>query len=279
MARPAWEAPRGSMTPVRYRIEDRREGADDTCTIAISPLDAPIADPSPGQFLMLYAFGVGEIPISVSACPADDGTIAHTIRSVGAVSRELSRFAPGAVIGVRGPFGSRWPLEVARGRQVIAIAGGIGLAPLRPALRHMRLRPTEFGPLSLLIGTRSPDRLLFRPEVEDWRSRFQVEVTVDVGDRSWRGEVGFVDRLVSRIELQRDAVAMVCGPEVMMRLVVRELIDAGLPPDRVYVAVERNMKCAVRQCGHCQLGPLFVCVQGSVLPWDLVGPLLEVRNL
>jgi NAD(P)H-flavin reductase len=250
MARPAWEPPRGPMTPVRYRIDDRQEGADDTCTVAISPLDSPIAEPRPGQFLMLYAFGVGEIPISVSACPAEDGTIAHTIRTVGAVSRELSRLSPGAVIGVRGPFGSMWPLDVARGHQVIAIAGGIGLAPLRPAMRHVRLHLADFGALSLLIGTRSPDRLLFRPEVEDWRSRFQVEVTVDVGDRSWRGDVGFVDRLVSRIDVHRDAVAMVCGPEVMMRLVVRELIDAGLPGNRVYVALERNMKCAVRQCGQ-----------------------------
>jgi NAD(P)H-flavin reductase len=267
------------MTPVRYRIDDRYEGADDTCTISISPLDTAIADPRPGQFLMLYGFGVGEIPISVSACPAEDGTIAHTIRSVGAVSRELSRLRPGGVIGVRGPFGSTWPLDLARGHPVIVVAGGIGLAPLRPALRYLRLNPADFGSLAVLIGTRSPDRLLFRPEIEDWRSRFQVEVTVDVGDRSWRGDVGFVDRLVSRVDVQPDAVAMVCGPEVMMRLVVRELLDAGISSSHVYVAMERNMKCAIQQCGRCQLGPVFVCVQGSILSWDVVGPLLSVSKL
>jgi len=267
------------MTPVRYRIDDRHDGADDTCTIAISPLDAPITNPRPGQFLMLYAFGVGEIPISVSACPAEDGTIAHTIRSVGAVSRELSRLRPGSVIGVRGPFGSTWPLEEALGHPVVMIAGGIGLAPLRPALRHLRLNLASFGPSALLVGTRSPDRLLFRPEIEDWRSKFQVEVTVDVGDRSWRGHVGFVDGLVSKIDVQPDAVAMVCGPEVMMRLVVRELLDAGMSSSRIFVAMERNMKCAIQHCGHCQLGPLFVCVDGSILPWSVVGPLLAVSKL
>lgn len=271
----------GPMTPLAYRVADRRDEAADVVTIDLVADGAAIDEPAPGQFTMLYAFGAGEAPISVSGCPADDGVLRHTVRAAGPVTRALCDLAPGDPVGVRGPYGTGWPLDAAAGRDVVVIAGGIGLAPLRPVVQRLVAERDRFERVALVAGTRTPDDLLFAAELTGWRGRFDldVEITVDTAPAGWRGDVGVVTELLPRVPFDPGrAVALACGPEVMMRVVARHLLAAGVSADRIHVSLERNMQCAVGHCGHCQLGPLFVCRDGPVATWAVAAPLLEVRR-
>ena len=278
-ARPS--PPTGPMVPRRYRVTDRRQETADTVTIALQPIDEPIDEPEPGQFTMLYAFGVGEVPISVSGCPRREGALLHTIRAVGATTRALCRLAPGSVVGVRGPFGAGWNVSRAEGSDVLVLGGGIGIAPLRPVVRDVLADRDRFGRVAVLLGTRTPADLPYASEIEEWRSRpdVHVAVTVDVAPRGWSGHVGLVTGLLDRLPVTlRSTTAFLCGPEVMIRVVARELVEAGAHAEGIFVSLERNMHCAVRQCGHCQLGPLFVCADGPVVSWAVAAPLLAVRR-
>ena len=272
----------GPMVPARYRVRDSTPETADTTTIALEPLDEPLPDPAPGQFHMLWSFGIGEVPVSVSGDHRSDGALLHTIRSVGAVTAALCRSGPGDVIGLRGPFGSTWGLEDAAGHDVVVLAGGIGLAPLRTAVARLLAERDRYGRVTVLVGARSPADLVFTRDLERWRDRFdaEVEVTVDHADPGWSGDVGVVTRLIPRASFDpENTVALVCGPEVMMRFAAEALVDAGVAPERIRVAMERNMKCAIGHCGHCQLQHLFICKDGSVLPYARVAPLLGVREL
>jgi NAD(P)H-flavin reductase len=264
------------MVPASYRVARRREETHDSWTLELEPVGAPLAALAPGQFAMLYAFGKGEVPISVSALPA-----VHTIRAVGMVSAALCAAEPGDVLGVRGPFGTAWPVEAAEGRDVVVLAGGIGLAPLRPVVHHLLAHRQRYGRVVVLYGGRSPEELLFTEELERWRAAgLEVDVTVDQAPAGWPGRVGVVTTLVPRAGFDpANSLAMVCGPEVMMRFAVAALADRGVPPEAVHVSLERSMKCAIRLCGHCQLGPEFICHDGAVFRWDRVEPLLRVREL
>jgi NAD(P)H-flavin reductase len=236
----------------------------------------------PGQFNMLYLFGVGEVPISVSGDPAASRSVVHTLRAVGAVTRGLCALREGAVLGVRGPYGAGWPLDEARGHDVVVIGGGIGLSPLRPAILHLLAHRADYGRVVVLHGAREPGEILHRKDLERWRSRFDVEVlvTVDRAPTGWRGHVGVVTTLVGRAGFDpRNTVALLCGPEIMMRFAARELVRRGMPTDHVYVSMERNMKCAVGLCGHCQLGADFVCRDGPVFPLPRVEPLWTMREI
>ncbi len=268
----------GPMTPVMHRVRDRRDEPDDTVTLFLEPVDAALPEPRPGQFNMLWAFGVGEAPISV----ADAGPVplVHTIRRVGAVTGALCDAQAGDAVGVRGPFGTGWDLASAAGRDVLVVAGGLGLAPLRPVIQHVLAHRTDYGRLVLLVGAREPGALLYRDELEAWRGRLdiEVEVTVDTAPPSWRGDVGLVTDLLRRAPVDRgSAVTFVCGPEIMMRFVAQAMVDAGADPGSVHVSLERNMQCAIGHCGHCQLGPAFVCKDGPVLAWSRIAPQLMVR--
>ena len=266
------------MVPVRYRVARRDQETADAVTLSLTPVDEPIGEPQPGQFTMLYAFGVGEVPISVSGCPGVEGELRHTIRAVGATTRALCRSRSGEMVGVRGPFGAGWPSPAA-GSDVVIVAGGIGLAPLRPVVRQLLANREQLGHVALLVGARTPDDVLFRGELDEWGTELHVGVTVDVAPRGWHGDVGVVSTLVDRLPFSvAGATAYVCGPEVMMRVVARGLVDAGTEARRLFVSLERNMHCAVRLCGHCQLGPLFVCADGPVVPWATAEPLLAVRR-
>jgi NAD(P)H-flavin reductase len=264
--------------PVPYRVARRRRETHDTWTLELEPAgDEAVADLGPGQFAMLYAFGAGEVPISVSALPS-----VHTVRAVGAVSSALCRAPRDEILGVRGPFGTTWPVEAAEGADVVVVAGGIGLAPLRPVVHHVLAHRERYGRVAVLYGGRSPEELLYTAELERWRGRFDVDVDVSVDQAAagWRGRVGVVTNLIPRAGFDPDhTVAMICGPEVMMRFAVAALREQGVPPDAIYVSLERSMKCAVGLCGHCQLGPVFVCKDGPVFRWDAVEPLLRVREL
>ena len=270
------------MIPSRYGVRRRRRELADTITLALEPLDGPALRYEPGQFNMLYAFGVGEVPISISGDPDAGGPLLHTVRAAGAVTRRLCAARPGDVLGVRGPFGTGWDLGRAAGRDVVVIAGGIGLAPLRPAVYRLLAERERYGRITVLVGARSPDTLLYARELRAWRGRFDidVEVTVDHAEHGWRGHVGVVSELLEGVPLDpARTVGLVCGPEVMMRLAARALVDRGVPSPAVRVSLERNMKCAIGHCGHCQLGPVMVCRDGAVFDYHQVASLLAIREV
>jgi NAD(P)H-flavin reductase len=274
-------ASHGAMTPEPYRVVSRAPETADTWTLLLEPLGAPIV-PAPGQFNMLYAFGVGEVPISTSAAPEPGGELVHTIRAVGPVSRALCATEPGDVIGVRGPFGTTWPLEEARGGDLVIVAGGIGLAPVRPAIYHGLTHRDDYGSFCLLVGARTPSDLLYVRELEDWRGRFDVEVgvTVDSAVGDWHGRVGVVPRLIPGAAFDPAvATAIVVGPEIMMTFTAKALLDRGMAKERIYVSMERNMRCGLGHCGHCQLGPVLICRDGPVFRYEEMEALMEVREL
>jgi NAD(P)H-flavin reductase len=268
------------MVPRPSRIRRVRRESAETFTLELAADDvAPFA---PGQFNMLYVFGVGEAAISLSGDPARPDTLVHTTRAVGTVTRAMQRLHRGAALGVRGPFGTGWPLAEARGKDVVLIAGGIGLAPLRPVLYAIVARRREFGRVTLLYGARGPEDVLYGRELERWRDRgaITVAVTLDHATRGWVGDVGVVTTLVPRASFDpTNVVALVCGPEIMMRFAAQALAARGVPDERIFVSLERNMKCALGWCGHCQLGPAFVCKDGPVFPYARVQRLLTVREL
>lgn len=274
---------RPAMQPVAGRVLSVLKETHDTFTLHIEP---PAGDPvsafQPGQFSMLYVHGVGELPISISGDPARREHLTYTIRSVGQVTYQLVTRQPGDQVGLRGPFGTSWPLSEARGKSLLIVAGGIGLAPLRPAIYHVLRHRGDYNRLVILYGGRSPRDLLYRKEFAAWGllPDTQALATVDYGGVSWRGHVGVVTSIFRHVRMQPDdTVAMLCGPEIMMRYASRELESRGIPPSRIYVSMERNMKCAVGFCGHCQLGPYFVCKDGPVFPFTRIKPYLDQYEL
>ncbi len=269
------------MVPQIAHVRRRRHDAPDAWTLELDMANGERFLYAPGQFNMLTAFGVGEAAISVSGDPAE-GPLIHTIRAVGPVSKALSQLGVGDPIGVRGPFGVGWPMAQAEGKDVVVVAGGLGLAPLRPALYRLLRERARYGRVTLLFGARRPEDILFRQEVERWRGRLDidVEVTVDHATDEWRGHVGVVTNLISRLDTDPSkTVAMVCGPEVMMRFVAMALIDKGLGEETIHLSMERNMKCAIGHCGHCQLGATFICRDGPVFTYARLKPLLAVKEL
>ncbi|HET9016457.1 MAG TPA: FAD/NAD(P)-binding protein [Thermomicrobiaceae bacterium] len=269
------------MVPRRFGVGRVRRETHDTVTLELRSTDGLGLPFAPGQFTMLYPFGAGEVPISISGDPARPDTLVHTVRAVGAATRAICALRPGEMLGVRGPLGRGWPVPEAEGSDVVVVAGGIGLAPLRPALYALLATRERYGSIILLYGARTPSDLLYTRELERWRGRFDldVEVTVDRGDEGWRGNVGVVTRLFDRVRFDpAHAVALMCGPEVMMRFTVRELERLGVTDDRVYLSMERDMRCGVGLCGHCQLGSRFVCLDGPVFRYDEVRPLIAIQE-
>jgi NAD(P)H-flavin reductase len=273
--------PRSAMTPMSYRVVGRRVESADVVTLQLEANDGSRLRFAAGQFNMLYAYAVGEVAISISANPLGDGPIAHTVRNVGTVSRALCRLQIGDTLGLRGPFGSDWGLDSAAGSDLVIVAGGIGLAPLRSVITQVIVQRARFGTVEIVVGTRSPEELAFKEEVETWRARadLAVHVTVDRATPGWHGTVGVVTTVLPRVHVDPDAIALICGPEVMMRFTALALMERGMAASRIRVSMERNMQCAIAQCGHCQLGSAFVCADGPVFTWEQVEPLLAVRQL
>jgi NAD(P)H-flavin reductase len=271
------------MWPRPFVVRHATRETGDTFDLVLAAPDGAAAVPfMPGQFNMLYVFGVGEVPISISGDPAGSELLVHTIRAVGAVTRALQKLGKGDVVGVRGPYGSAWPVGQAQGHDVVIVAGGIGLAPLRPAIYHLLLHRGLYGRVVVLYGARTPRDLLFTRELREWRGRFdiEVEVTVDRATTEWQGAVGVVTKLVSRSPFDAaSAMAFVCGPEVMIRFSVMALETRGVPPSQVFVSLERNMKCGIGLCGHCQFGPHFICKDGPVFRYDRTLPFFGMREV
>jgi len=266
-----------------FRLLRTRRDTDDTFTIELMPAEGGSEFAfQPGQFNMLYVFGVGEVPISISGDPGKTNVLVHTTRAVGAVTRAMKNLKPGDVIGIRGPYGTPWPVKKAEGSDVIIVAGGIGLAPLRSSIYHLLSNRSSYGKVVLLYGTRTPGDILYKKELEKWRSRFdfEVHISVDRSIGSWRGNVGVVTTLIPKAPFSAsNSIAMICGPEIMMRYTVQELNKRGLTYDRIFVSMERNMKCGVGLCGHCQYGPKFICKDGAVFSFESIKDWFMKREL
>jgi len=236
----------------------------------------------PGQFNMLYLPGAGESAISMSGDSDSHEVVDHTIRIAGNVTRGLTDLRPGDTLGLRGPFGSSWPMDQCIGRDVVLVTGGIGLPPLRPVIYQLLREREKYGQLHLLYGARSPETLLFQHQYDEWTQQgLVVHLTVDRSAPGWDRNVGVVTILLERLQSfdPRNTVLMCCGPEVMMRFVARTAFERGMSPTRIWVSTERNMNCAIGLCGHCQLGPAFICKDGPVFRYDNISPYLIVDGL
>ncbi len=262
------------LTPVPCRIKKVIRETEDVFTFEIEPpMEFGKFDFLPGQFTMLYIFGTGEVPISISGDPAKRESLTHTVRAVGTVTKAMCKLKTGDMLGVRGAFGSNWQIAENVGKDIILVAGGIGLAPLRPVIYHILNHRELYGRVFIFLGARTPRDLIFREELEKWRGRFdlEVEITVDSGVEDWRGNVGFVTNLIQNEQFdETKSVAMICGPEIMMRFAAAELRKRNIKSEQIYVSMERNMKCAIGFCGRCQLQEEFVCKDGAVFRLDVI---------
>jgi NAD(P)H-flavin reductase len=269
--------------PLPYRINALKRETHDTVTLVLESAGSKSEfEFEPGQFNMLYAFGMGEVPISISGNPANTKSILHTIRKAGKITQYMTSQKRGDIIGVRGPYGNGWPCRDSLGKDIVIIAGGIGLAPLRPAIYHLLDNRGRYGRIVILYGARTPIDLLYKNELMKWRGRFDVEVdiTVDRTQGNWRANIGVVPALVSQINLDPlHTVAFVCGPEIMMRFSILELNKHGIEDRNIYISMERNMQCAVGLCGHCQFGPNFICKDGPVFRFDKIKPIFSIREI
>ncbi|GAA2246546.1 FAD/NAD(P)-binding protein [Streptomyces indiaensis] len=271
-----------SDVPVPHLVTGMRRETADTVSLTLTPAGQEALEPfAPGQFAMVYAFGVGEIPVSVSRVGRRE--LVHTIRSVGAVSAALCALRPGSQVGLRGPFGTGWELERAAGQDIVAVTGGIGLAPLRPLVLAARAAHRAYGRLNLLVGSRTFEDLLYADQVRAWAEShgpLLCRATVDRPSPGWWGHVGLVTTLLNSARfVPENTTAYVCGPEVMIRATARDLLHRGVRADRIRVSLERNMRCATGHCGHCQLGGVLMCRDGPVIGWDRAASLLMVREL
>jgi NAD(P)H-flavin reductase len=271
------------MVPRFLTIQRAVRESADTVTLMLAEPHAREGF-APGQFNMLYVFGAGEAAISISGDPTRPEQLVHTVRAVGSVTNPMTAMKRGQSIGVRGPFGSGWPVAEAERREatILLLAGGIGLPPLRPVLYHFLRKRGRRNRIVLLYGARTPGDLLYKRELERWRRRGSVEVhvIVDRGEPSWQGRVGVITDLLDAPQFDpANTIAMTCGPEVMMRAVVRALLLRGIAAGDIYLSMERNMRCAVGMCGHCQFGPSFICKDGPVLPFDRLAPHLGIREI
>lgn len=271
--------PLGPMTPTMYRVVSAVEENAEIVTVELEPVDRAIQPPRPGQFNMLWAFGTGEVPISLARLDGD--RLVHTIRRVGAVTRALCAVSGGDLIGVRGPFGNGWPLDQAEGRDVLVVAGGLGLAPVRPLIEQVIVDRARFRHAVVLVGARAPDGVLYGDLLDHWRSAdgLVVEVTVDTAPPSWRGHVGLVTQLMVGAPVDHgETTLFTCGPEIMMRFAASTFLGLGGSINQTFVSLERNMHCGIGHCGHCQLGPALLCRDGPVMDWATAAPLLAVSE-
>ncbi len=271
------------LAPSPFTVRERAAETADTVTLTLDPLTGDRPAPFlPGQFNMLSVLGAGEVAISISGDPARPDELVHTVRSLGLSTQAIGRLSPGSTVAVRGPYGRGWPLEAAWGRDVVLVAGGIGIAPLRPLLYALLRERARFGRLEVIYGARSPQDLVYYRQLQEWRARSNArfQVTVDAAGRDWYGDVGVVTQRIPDCRFDgRNTVAFLCGPEIMMRLSAEALEGRGVRPEAIWLSMERNMRCGVGFCGHCQFGPYLLCRDGPVLPYRELRPLLRVREL
>lgn len=282
--RPAHASPSlPPMAPTPYLVRSQTAETGDTTTLVLAPTDGtPVPEARPGQFNMLYVFGVGEAAISLSGDPSDSTEVVHTIRNAGRITEAIARSAPGQTVGVRGPYGHGWPVHLAPGHDLVLIAGGLGLPPLRPVLYGILAHREQYGRIEVIYGARTPKDLVYYDQIQEWRSRpdLRVQVTVDAAGRDWNGDVGLVTARIPDMRFEAgNTLAFLCGPEIMMKNAARDLEARGIPRTSMWLSMERNMKCAIGVCGHCQFGPSFVCRDGPVFRYDVIRDALTTREL
>ncbi|QDU04224.1 Anaerobic sulfite reductase subunit B [Gimesia chilikensis] len=266
-------------------IREIRSEVSGVTTYHLALIDSVAAETyrfAPGQFNMLYVPGAGESAISMSGDPDATETLAHTIRKAGNVTGRIAAMQVGDTLGLRGPFGTSWPVDLCKGKNVILVAGGIGLPPLRPVIYRMLAERENYGQLTLLYGARTPEMRLYTNEYQRWQGQgFDVRQTVDRSAPGWQGNVGVVPQLLERLQTfdPANTVMMICGPDIMMRFTARAALQRGMTTEQIWVSTERNMQCAVGLCGHCQLGPEFICKDGPVFRYDQISPWLKVEGL
>lgn len=259
--------------PRPARVVERVQEARDIFSLRLRYADVAAQEEfefAPGQFNMLYLHGVGEVAISIVSDPRDSHSILHTIRVVGRATRGLAALQVGDEVGVRGPFGRGWPLKAALGRDLVLVTGGLGCAPVVSVINYVMRRRERYGRVTILQGVRHADDLIWRERYAAWAREPDTEVLLAADMPGQDGQLfhGTVVELFNRVQWNPDnTMAMLCGPEVMMLAAVGELRDRGLGDEAIWVSLERNMQCANGLCGHCQVGPLFVCRDGPVFSY------------
>ncbi|HSQ00181.1 MAG TPA: FAD/NAD(P)-binding protein [Candidatus Dormibacteraeota bacterium] len=273
------------MTPYALhpaRIVARHDETPTIATFTLRFLDAGVRRAyrfALGQFNMVYAYGVGEVPISIVSDPEHPEHFDHIIRRAGRVTTPMLAWKVGDTVGVRGPYGVGWPIEAARGHDVIIVTGGLGCAPVVGVINHIFRHRAAHGDLQIVHGVKTPHDLLYRERFDAWRDhpRTRVFLTTDQPDRAWRYHSGVVTELFDELTVTPSTIVMMCGPEVMMHHAARLLTAQGVAADALFVSIERNMQCGIGLCGHCQLGPHFACKDGPVFPWNAVRPWLAAE--
>lgn len=269
-----------ALVPVFYTIQEIQQESHDVFTLTLTPPHNRNIQFKPGQFNMLSAFGVGESAISISSNPNHSDHIAHTIRVIGSVTRNLQKLLPKEPIAVRGPFGTPWPIEPLQQKSILLLAGGIGLAPLRPLIYYLLANRSHFLDIHLVYGARSPDDLIYRAELDAWRKSLNLLVTVNHAPKNWTEHVGVITQHIERlIQDPENTIAILCGPEIMMRFCHYTLRDVGIKPDQIFLSMERNMQCGIGHCGHCQWGPFFICKDGPVMSMKTIEPFFYKKEL
>ena len=274
-----------TLQPVPARIVDIHRENFNTCTVTLRIVDEAIRRHYrwvPGQFNMIYVPGVGEAAISISSDSDQPQTLAHTIRVVGSVTRAIDRIGKGGILGIRGPFGRGWPLDQLDGGDVVMVAGGIGLAPIRPVIYWVLRNRAQFRRVILLYGCRTPEDRLYALQLDEWASNPGLDtlVTVDNATSEWAGPVGVVTKLLPRIRISGDhTTVFVCGPRMLNRAAAWSFLQLHVPSERVYVSLERNMNCGIGQCGHCQYGPKFVCKDGPVFAFSEIAGMFAKEGI
>lgn len=226
----------------------------------------------PGQFNMVYLYGVGEVPISIVSDPGNDKFFDHTIRVVGRVTKGLEKLTIGDRVGIRGPYGRGWPLSYAKKKNIIIITGGLGCAPVVSVINYILARRSQYGNLKILQGLKHSDDFIFHQQYEAWGKMPNTEVLIaaDRAEKNWPWYSGRVTDMLADIVILSETVVMLCGPEIMMHVAIKELVKNGLPEENIFLSMERNMECAVGHCGHCQYGGLFVCKDGPVFAYPVI---------
>ncbi len=253
-------------------IETVKETAD-TVTLRIESF----RDYSPGQYNMIYIFGLGEVPITISG--RSNGIIEHTVRSAGDVTGQIVRLKPGDKIYIRGPYGNSWDLDRAEGKQLVLISGGLGLAAIKWIMEEAIAKKDKFKGILSLYGSKSYDSLLYRYRYEEWTSQIDFRITIDRPDERWNGDVGLITDLIKKSEIHKDAVVFMCGPDPMVKFSVIELSKKGVPLENIYVSMERHMKCSIGICGHCMFGPYFVCKDGPIFKYSSIKEFFERKEV
>lgn len=270
-------------TPLTMKIVAKNEESPDIFTLTLQFMEEKQTDYDfqPGQFNMLYLFGVGEVPISILAHGEANTLYAHTIRRVGRVTQGLSLLKVGDCVGLRGPFGRGWPLDKAQGKDVLIVTGGLGCAPSVSIIHHILKHRSLYGRLIILQGVKHSDDLIFKKQYNEWAQLpdVQVALAADMSQPNWPGHTGLITELLDQVHLDlHQTICMMCGPEGMMRATAERLTHLQLPEEAIYLSLERNMECAIGHCGHCQFGGTFICKEGPVFNYAEVKFLLTQRG-